>query len=129
MPLRGGNLLVFTAGQPFLAAAAAEHAGISANSLTGGGVRPTCLASVAGDLVVEGNQCDHESTGELPTAMLLTARSITATSNRARGTGARIVLDVDPKRFAALGNIAAGGTYLGTAALPSPWAPLNPQVP
>jgi hypothetical protein len=129
VPVAGGNMLVFTAEKPFLTAAAAEHASLSANSLTGGGASATCLARIAGDLVAIGNQCDHEATGDLPTAMLFTAQSITATSNRARGATARIVLEVDPKRFAAVGNLAAGGTHLGSTTLPSPWAPLNPQVP
>src|SRR5581483_5523381 len=87
----GDGVLVLTAGNPFLAQAATEHAGISSNSLTGGGNQPTCLVRVAGDVVAEGNQCDHEG-GEQPTAMLLTARTITASTNRARGTRARIVL-------------------------------------
>ena len=129
VPLSAGNVLVLTAQKPFLAAAAAEHAGVSGNSLTGGGNTPTCLANIGGDLVAEGNQCQHEATGDLPTAMLLTAHSITATSNRARGTRARIVLEVNPKSFAAVGNLAAGGTHLGAGALPAPWTPLNPQVP
>ena len=129
VPLTGGNTLVFSAGGAFLAAATAEHAGMAANSLSGGGVTPTCLVRVAGDVVAEGNQCDHAGTGDQLRAMLLTAHSITATSNRAREPRATIVLEVDPKRFAAVGNLAAGGTFLGTAALPAPWAPLDPAVP
>jgi hypothetical protein len=129
VPIANGNVLVFTEVEPFLLAAAPEHSGVSSNSLTGGGASPTCLARIGGDLVAVGNQCDHEGTGDIPSAMLLTAQSITATSNRARGPRARIVLDVDPKRFAAVANLAPGGTHLGSATLPAPWAALNPQVP
>lgn len=129
VPIAAGGIIVFTEAEPFLAAAAPEHAGIAANSLTGGGVGPTCLARVRGDLVAEGNQCEHAGTAHTPMAMRLAAQSITATSNRARGTRARIVLDVDPKFFAAVGNLAPGGTHLAAGPLPAPWAPLNPQVP
>lgn len=129
VPVAGGNVLVFTSGEPFLITAAPEHSGISENALIGGGASPTCLVRIAGDLVAVGNQCEHEATGDQPAAMLLRAQSITATSNRARGGRARIVLDVDPKRFAAVANLAAGGTHLGSGTLPAPWAPLNPQVP
>ena len=129
VPVAGGQVLVFTGEEPFLVAGALEHSGIASNSLTGGGASPTCLVRIAGDLVAVGNQCDHDVTGGQPAAMLLAARSITATSNRARGERATIVLDVDPKRFAAVANLAGGGTRLGSATLPAPWAPLNPQVP
>jgi hypothetical protein len=41
-----------------------------------------------------------------------------------------LVLDVAENRFAALGNLAAGGTHLGSpgAGLPGPWDPFNPLV-
>jgi hypothetical protein len=128
VPVAGGNVLVFTEEEPFLVAAAPEHSGVSANSLTGGGASATCLVRVAGDLVAVGNQCDHD-VSEGPTAMLLAAKSITATSNRARGERAIIVLDVDPERFAAVANLAGGGTHLSSGPLPSTWASLNPKVP
>jgi len=122
------GVLVFTGENAFFAAAAPEHAGLASNSLTGGGNQPTCLVRIAGELVAQGNQCEHEG-GESPVAMDLTAATITASTNRARGTRARIVLHVDGKRFAAVGNLAPGGTHLGSATLPAPWAPLNPTVP
>ena len=42
-----------------------------------------------------------------------------------------LVLEVPEDRFAAVANLAAGGTHLGGpgAGLPDPWNPLNPTVP
>ena len=44
-----------------------------------------------------------------------------------------LVLQVDPKRFAAVANLAPGGTHLSDSAgnltnLSAPWAALNPSV-
>jgi hypothetical protein len=42
-----------------------------------------------------------------------------------------LVLEVQENRFAAVGNLTAGGTHLGGTGggLPSPWQQLNPTVP
>jgi hypothetical protein len=122
------GVLVLTGASAYLAAAAPEHVGLASNSLSGGGNEPTCLVRIGGELVAQGNQCEHLA-GDSQVAMDLTASTITASTNRARGTRAQIVLNVDPKRFAALGNLAPGGTYLGSSPLQAPWAPFNPTVP
>jgi hypothetical protein len=127
LPAHNGVLVLAGAGA-YLAAAAPEHVGLASNSLSGGGNDPTCQVRIAGELVAQGNQCEHIG-GEAPVAMDLSASAITLSTNRARGTRARIVLHVDGKRFAALGNLAPGGTHLGSSPLPAPWAPLNPTVP
>jgi Family of unknown function (DUF6519)/Right handed beta helix region len=122
---------VATNGWGFAAAAGADHVGIAANMLSGGGALPTCFVRVVGDAVVEGNQCTHQPIEQQPTGAFVQALSISASSNRVRQGNSMLVLNVDPKRFAALGNLAAGGTHLGSpgAGLPAPWAPLNPTVP
>jgi hypothetical protein len=105
------------------------HAEVCTNALTGGGASVTCLVRVGGDVVAEGNQCAHAPDTER-VGMYLRGSSITASTNRVRGTRAMLVLDVAENRFAALGNLAAGGTHLGSpgAGLPSPWDPFNPLV-
>jgi hypothetical protein len=60
--------------------------------------------------------------------MLLHASAIVATSNRVRGDKARLVLEVPEDRFAAVANLASGGTNLFTSGLFSPWDALNPTV-
>jgi hypothetical protein len=122
---------VATNGWGFAAVALADHTGVAANMLSGGGALPTCFIRVAGDAIVEGNQCTHNPIEQQPTGAFVQALSISATSNRVRSGNSMLVLNVDPKRFAALGNLAAGGTHLGApgAGLPAPWAPLNPTVP
>ena len=42
-----------------------------------------------------------------------------------------LVLEEPENRFAAVGNLAAGGTHLNNpgGGLPDPWQPLNPTVP
>jgi hypothetical protein len=127
----GNGSVVFTRAGAFFAAAAPEHTTVSANVLAGGGVQPACLVSVTGDVVAQGNQADYE--GEPAVGVRLQATSITAATNRVRGTRAMLVLQVDPKRFAAVGNLAPGGTRLASPSgalsdLPAPWAPLNPSV-
>jgi hypothetical protein len=106
---------------------------VSANSLTGGGAQPACLVRLSGDVVAQGNQALYEG-GEVAIAVRLVAQTITAATNRIRGTRSMLVLQVDPKRFAAVGNLAPGGVRLSDPAgtlsgLPAPWAPLNPPVP
>jgi hypothetical protein len=129
VPVRAGAVVLNRA---WAAAAAArgDHVGVALNTLSGGGNVPTCLVRVGGDVVAEGNQCRHEQEGEAA-GILLQAGSITASSNRVRGVRSMLVLEVPENRFAAVGNLAAGGTHLGGpgGGLPSPWQPLNPTVP
>jgi hypothetical protein len=68
--------------------------------------------------------------GPEPTGVLLRAAAVTASSNRVRGVRAGLVLVVPEDRYAALGNLAAGGVHLGSfgAGIPNPWKPLNPTV-
>ncbi len=125
----GGNAVVFTNGFAFAAPARADHAGLTSNTLTGGGTLETCLVRVAGDVVAQGNQCLHDNAQE-PAGMRLEGSAITAASNRIRGGKSMLVLQVRENRFSALGNLAAGGTHLNNpgGGLPAPWQPLNPTV-
>jgi len=84
---------------------------------------------VAGDVVAQGNQCAHDDSQQ-PTAAFIEASAITASSNRVRSGKSMLVLRVNENRFAALGNLASGGTHLNTpgAGLPATWKPLNPNV-
>jgi hypothetical protein len=129
VPAANGAAVVLTAAWAYAAVARGDHAGVGANTLTGGGSLPTCLVRVRGDVVAEGNQCRHEEGQELA-GILLQASAITASTNRVRGGKAMIVLQVPENRFAALGNLAPGGTHLSSpgAGLPEPWKPLNPPV-
>jgi hypothetical protein len=128
-PVTGGAALYFNADSVYIAPKGGEHVGLDANMLSGGGADPTCVVEVTGDVVAQGNQCLHEG-GELSTAMRLAGATLTASTNRARGTRAMILLVVNGKRFAAVGNLAPGGTHLNSAggSLPAPWAVLNPTV-
>ena len=128
VPVRDGAV-VLTGGWAFAAAARTEHAGVASNTLAGGGVLPTCLVRVRGDVVAEGNRCFHDE-GQQPAGIVLQAAAITASTNRVRGSEAMLILRVQENRFAALGNLAAGGTHLQTpgAGLPVPWKALNPTV-
>ena len=69
--------------------------------------------------------------GQGPIGVLLEGSAITASSNRVRGANAMLILRVNEGRFAAVGNLASGGTRLNspTGALPPVWQPLNPTVP
>ena len=129
VPSADGAAVVLTGAWAFAAVARGDHAGVGANTLVGGGSLPTCLVRVRGDVVAEGNQCRHEE-GQQLAGILLQATAITASSNRVRGGKSMIVLQVPENRFAALGNLAAGGTHLASpgAGLPAPWKPLNPTV-
>jgi hypothetical protein len=122
--------VVLTGAWAFVAAARADHAGVGANSLTGGGTQPTCLVRVAGEVVAEGNRVFHQR-GEQPAGILVQATAATVATNRVRGPEPIILLQVPAGRFAAVGNLAAGGTHLNNpgAGLPAPWSPLNPTVP
>jgi hypothetical protein len=125
----GTNAVVFTDGFAFAAPARSDHAGLTSNTLTGGGTLETCLVRVAGDVVAQGNQCLHDQAQE-PAGIRLQGSAITAASNRVRGGKSMLVLQVPENRFSALGNLAAGGTHLNNpgGGLPAPWTPLNPTV-
>lgn len=111
--------------------ARADVAIVTSNTLRGGGRGQTCLVRVAGDIIADTNHCTHAD--GIPEAVVLTsATSITASTNRVRGNRkAMLVLNIPERRFAAVGNIASGGTHLNGAGagLPAPWQLLNPNVP
>ncbi|HEY7537038.1 MAG TPA: DUF6519 domain-containing protein [Gaiellaceae bacterium] len=125
----GTSTVVLTNGFAFVAAGRSDHAGVSSNRLAGGGAFSTCSVRVRGDVVAQGNECLHEEGQEL-TGILLQGSAVTASANRVRGGRSMLVLQVPEGRFAALGNLAAGGTHLGSpgGGLPQPWQPLNPTV-
>jgi len=129
VPVSGGNAVVFTNGWAFAAAGRGDHAGVSSNTVSGGGTLPTCLVRVNGEIAAEGNQCLHNGEQQ-PAGIWLEASALTASTNRVRGVRSMLVLKVDEKRFAAVGNLAAGGTFLNApgGALPNPWKALNPTV-
>jgi hypothetical protein len=114
----------------FVTPARDDQATVAANTLSGGGRSPTCLVSVRGDAVSDANQCTHDGRGET-TGILLAGATATATANRVRGPKSVLVLDVPENRVAAVANITANGTRLGspTGGLPAPWNALNPTVP
>ena len=124
-----GGAVVLTNGWGFFAAARTDHAVVASNTLTGGGALPTCFARVAGDIVAQGNHCTH-SGGQQPTGVFLQASVITASTNRLTAGDSMIVIRVGEDGFAAVGNLAPGGTHLNNPGngLPAPWAPLNPTV-
>ncbi len=128
VPVREGAL-VLTGAWAYAAARRGDHTNVESNTLAGGGDQPTCLVRVGGDVVAQANQCAHLGREE-QSGIVLEATSVTAGSNRVRGGEAMLVLRVPEDRFAALGNLAAGGTHLGGpgAGLPSPWDSLNPTV-
>lgn len=136
-PLRAGTrhtvevddgAVVMTHGWALRVPRGAEQVTVSDNLLTGGGLLPTCLLEVRGDAVVAANQCDH-GRGHI-VAMAIGGTTITASTNRVRGPQASAVLVTSEDRFAAVGNLAPGGTHLGSpgSGLPSPWDALNPTV-
>jgi hypothetical protein len=129
VPLENGAVVVDRHGA-FAVGKRADHVGVASNTLSGGGELPACLVRVGGDVVAEGNQCLHRPR-EDPSAVVLGASSVIASSNRVRGERSMLILEVPENRFAAVGNLAAGGTHLGSpgAGLPGPWDPLNPVVP
>ncbi len=106
-----------------------DHVGVASNTLSGGGEQPVCLVRVGGDVVAEANQCTYEPI-EDPSAVVLEASSVVASSNRLRGEKSMLIMQVPEDRFAAVGNLVPGGTHLGGpgAGLPLPWQPLNPDV-
>jgi hypothetical protein len=130
VPLNDGGAVVLTNGWGFAARARTDHVGVASNTLVGGGAVATCFVRVRGDVVAQGNQCTYDG-GQGPIGVLLEGTAITASSNRVRGSNAMLILRVNEGRFAAVGNLASGGTRLNspTGALPSVWQPLNPTVP
>jgi hypothetical protein len=129
VPLRTGAVVLNKAWASAVADRG-DHVGVSSNTVSGGRNLPTCLVRVAGDVVAEGNQCLHIPSEEVA-GIRLQGASITASSNRVRGVESMLVLEVQENRFAAVGNLTAGGTHLGGTGggLPSPWQQLNPTVP
>jgi hypothetical protein len=108
-----------------------SHVDLSSNMLSGGGQQGSSVVRVGGDVVAQGNQFAHAG-DDSPGGVALRGSSVTATSNRVRGgRRAMLVLEMDPRRIAAVGNLASGGTHLTTAGggLPAPWGVLNPTVP
>ena len=128
VPVEGGAV-VLTGGFAFVAAQAAEHAGVASNSLEGGGQFPAGIVRVSGDVVAEGNQCLYAAQ-EDPSAVVLRGSSVVASSNRLRGERSMLILEVQEDRYAAVGNLCPGGTHLGgpNNEVPDPWRPLNPKV-
>ncbi|HEV8249130.1 MAG TPA: right-handed parallel beta-helix repeat-containing protein, partial [Gaiellaceae bacterium] len=131
VPVESGALAV-TADGVFAVALRAGHAGVASNTLVGGGPgdEPACRVRVTGDIVADANQCRYE-VAEDPTGILLRGSSIVASSNRLRGESAMLILQTNEVGFAAVGNLAAGGTHFGAPGngLPPPWQDLNPTVP
>jgi hypothetical protein len=123
-----GGAVVLTNGWAFLAAVRTDHAVISSNKLTGGGALPACFARVGGDLVAQGNHVTHS--GGQPTGAFMQAPVVTASTNRLTGGDTMLVIRAGEGGFAAVGNIASGGTHLNSPGngLPAPWAPLNPTA-
>lgn len=128
VPTERGTVMVAT-DWAFVAPQASDNAGIGANTLSGGGRQPACVVRVRGDVVADGNQCLYALL-EDPTAVLLQASSVAASSNRVRGDRGMLVIVTDEDRFAAVANLTAGGTHLGGPGngLPGPWDALNPFV-
>jgi Family of unknown function (DUF6519)/Right handed beta helix region len=128
VPLADGAVIL-SGNWAFAAASRAEHAGVASNMLAGGAPLPAGLVRVSGDVVADANQCTYAA-GHDPSAVVLQGSSVVASSNRLRGPRSMLILEVAENRFAAVGNLAPGGTGLGgiTGTLPAPWAPLNPNV-
>jgi hypothetical protein len=124
-----GGAVVLTNGWAFLAAPRSDHAVIASNKLSGGGELPACFARVGGDIVAQGNHVTH-SGGRQPTGAFLQAPVVTASTNRVTGGDSMLVIRPREGGFAAVGNIASGGTHLNLPGngLPAPWAPLNPTA-
>jgi len=123
----GGGAFVLNKLAAFLVSARADHVGVSSNMIVGGGDGPTCLVRINGEVVADANQCTHARARDLG-AVVLHAEAVVATSNRVRGDEARLVLEVPENRFAAVANLASGGTNLFSSGLFSPWDALNPTV-
>jgi len=131
VPLDNGALALTGRGV-FAVAVRGDHATVAGNSLSGGGGgnEPACRVQVGGDVVADANQVRYEA-AEDPTAVLLQGGSVIASSNRLRGPKSMLIIKTAENRLAAVGNLSPGGTHLNNpgAGLPSPWPPLNPQVP
>jgi Family of unknown function (DUF6519) len=126
VPVTNGAV-VLTGGWAFLAAVRLDHANVSSNTLVGGGPLPTCFVRVTGDVVAQGNHCTQS--GGSTTAAFLQGSVVTASSNRIAGGQSMLVLRVGGDNpFAALGNLAPGGTHLNAPGnpVPAPWNALNP---
>ena len=124
--------VVLTNGWAFLANLRRDNALIGSNKLTGGGALPTCFARVTGDVTAQGNQWRHAGGSDRPIGAFLQGRVVTASTNRLDGddSAPMFVLRTGDSPFAAVGNLAPGGTHWNTAGsgLPDPWGPLNPTA-
>jgi hypothetical protein len=122
------GMLIPTGGFAALAPSRRDRATVSSNALTGGGELATCHVAVNADVVANANTCEHEGD---PPAMYLRGSAITASTNRIIGGDSALLLDVDPARYAVVGNLAPIGVHLGSIGnpVPGPWNALNPKVP
>ena len=125
-----GTYVLFDKFSAFVVPDRNQNVTLSGNATRSGGRGDGLHVLVRGDVVAEGNQMEHIGLGE-PVALRVQGRTATVATNRARGREAMIVLEVDERSFAAVGNITTGGTHLGGAGngLPAPWDALNPMVP
>jgi hypothetical protein len=127
VPVSNGAV-VFTGGWAYLAAPRLDHANVSSNTLAGGGPLPACFVRVAGDVVAQGNHCTQS--GGSVTGAFLQGAVVTASSNRIAGGQSLLVIRPGDKPFAAVGNLAPGGTHLNNPGnpVPAPWNALNPTA-
>ncbi|HEY7873661.1 MAG TPA: DUF6519 domain-containing protein [Actinomycetota bacterium] len=123
------GMFILNAGWAYTRTPRADHVTVSSNLLVGGGTAEACVVSVFGDVVFDANQCEQVLSNDT-IAVAIDAQSITASSNRVRGDEAMLVLLTAKNRFAAVGNLASGGTHFGGAhdGLFDPWEVLNPIV-
>jgi hypothetical protein len=126
----GQGATILTKGFAVAAAPQRDSVNLSSNVLAGGPDIPTCLVRVGGDLIAQGNYCQHQERSDATDGLVLQASVITASTNRLRGGRSRILLQAaDDGHLAAVGNLAPGGTRTPGGGLPGPWAQLNPTVP
>ncbi|MFF5763805.1 DUF6519 domain-containing protein [Streptomyces tanashiensis] len=97
---------------------------VSTNTLTGGAQFPAARIDMTGDAVVSANQFRQHGDSD-PPALSVRATTATVTGNRARGGMPSILLDVNPKWLAVLGNITSGG--IEPATIDPKWLSLNVQ--
>ncbi|MFC8272048.1 DUF6519 domain-containing protein [Streptomyces sp. NPDC057271] len=98
---------------------------VSTNTLTGGAQFPAARIDMTGDAVVSANQFRQHGDSD-PAALSVRATTATVTGNRARGGIPSILLDVNPKWLAVLGNITSGGIEPADIIDPK-WLHLNVQ--
>jgi hypothetical protein len=130
IPTRDGGAVVLTNEGVHTFEGRAEVAIVTSNTLYGGGQAQTCLVRVAGDVIADTNHFTHDN-GIEEAVVLSSPKWITASTNCVRGGRSQLILDIPEGHFAAVGNIARGGTHLNSAGagLPDPWQALNPTAP